>query len=123
MEIWLNPACSKCRTAVSDLDAAGVEYTVRRYLDDPPDRAEIADVLDRLGLQPWDIARLGESVADELGLKSWPKDDATRDRWIEALAANPRLIQRPIITAADGSAVVGRSPEAVQAAIDAERKA
>lgn len=123
MEIWLNPACSKCRTAVSDLDAAGVEYTVRRYLDDPPNPAEIADVLGRLGLQPWDIARLGEPLAGELGLKSWPKDDASRDRWIEVLAANPKLIQRPIITAADGSAVVGRSPEAVQAAIDAERKA
>jgi arsenate reductase len=123
MEIWLNPACSKCRTAVSDLDAAGVEYTVRRYLDDPPSAAEIADVLDRLRLQPWDIARLGEPVADELGLKSWPKEDADRDRWIEVLAANPQLIQRPIITAADGSAVVGRSPEAVRTAISAERKA
>lgn len=122
MEIWLNPACSKCRTAVSDLDAAGVEYTIRRYLDDPPTPAEITEVLTRLGLEPWDIARLGESVAAELGLKSWPKDATSRERWIEALAAHPKLIQRPIITAADGSAVVGRSPQAVQAAIDAERK-
>lgn len=122
MEIWLNPACSKCRTAVSDLDAAGVEYTVRRYLDDPPGPAEITEVLARLGLEPWDIARLGESAAADLGLKSWPKDATSRDRWIEALAANPKLIQRPIITAADGTAVIGRSPEAVQAAIDAERK-
>ncbi len=123
MEIWLNPACSKCRTAVKDLDAAGVEYTVRRYLDDPPDEDEITDVLDRLGLEPWDIARLGEAVADELGITSWPQDPANRERWIEALAANPKLIQRPILTAADGSTVVGRSPEAVQAAIAAERKA
>jgi arsenate reductase len=123
MEIWLNPACSKCRTAVADLDAAGVEYTVRRYLDDPPDVDEITDVLDRLGLEPWDITRLGEAVADEIGITSWPQDPANRERWIEALAANPKLIQRPIITAADGSTVVGRSPEAVQAAIDAERKA
>ncbi|WP_019877411.1 arsenate reductase family protein [Sporichthya polymorpha] len=122
MEIWLNPACSKCRTAVADLDAAGVPYTVRRYLDDPPTAAEIRDVLDRLGLEPWDIARTGEAVAGEIGLKSWPKDAENRERWIEALAAHPKLIQRPILTAADGSAVVGRSPEAVQAAIEAERK-
>ncbi|GAA0624594.1 arsenate reductase family protein [Sporichthya brevicatena] len=122
MEIWLNPACSKCRTAVADLDAAGVRYTVRRYLDDPPTAAEIRDVLDRLGLEPWDIARTGEAVAGEIGLKSWPKDADNRERWIEALAAHPKLIQRPILTAADGSAVVGRSPEAVQAAIEAERK-
>ena len=57
MEIWLNPACSKCRIALADLDAAGVDYTVRRYLDDPPTRAELEDVLAALGLEPWDIAR------------------------------------------------------------------
>lgn len=123
MEIWLNPACSKCRTAVADLDAAGVAYTVRRYLDDPPSADEITDVLDRLGLEPWDIARLGEAVADELGITSWSQDPANRERWIDALAANPKLIQRPIITAADGTAVVGRDPGSVQAAIDAERRA
>lgn len=123
MEIWLNPACSKCRTAVSDLDAAGIPYTVRRYLDDPPTSAEITEVLDRLGLEPWDIARLGESVATEIGMPGWPREADHRDRWIEALATHPALIQRPILTAADGTAVVARSPEAVQVAIDAERKA
>ena len=54
MEIWINPACSKCRAATSSLDAAGIEYTVRRYLDEPPTRAELVDVLDRMGLEPWD---------------------------------------------------------------------
>ena len=57
MEIWVNPACSKCRVALADLDAAGVDYTVRRYLDDPPTRAELEGVLAALGLEPWDIAR------------------------------------------------------------------
>jgi arsenate reductase len=33
VEVWLNPACQKCRTAISTLDEAGVDYTVRRYLD------------------------------------------------------------------------------------------
>ncbi|CAM5721559.1 hypothetical protein SCALM49S_07973 [Streptomyces californicus] len=32
MEIWINPACSKCRSAVTLLDAEGADYTVRRYL-------------------------------------------------------------------------------------------
>ena len=41
MELWLNPHCSKCRVAVEELDAAGVSYTVRRYLDDPPDEATL----------------------------------------------------------------------------------
>ncbi|HEV7193348.1 MAG TPA: arsenate reductase family protein [Jatrophihabitantaceae bacterium] len=111
MEIWVNPACSKCRVALSTLDDAGVEYTVRRYLDDPPTAAELVEVLDRLGLEPWDITRLAEATATELGLATWPKNPADRGRWIEALAAHPVLIQRPIVTADDGTTVVGRSAD------------
>jgi len=48
MEIWINPRCSKCRIAQETLDAAGAEYTVRRYLDDPPTAQELRDILQRL---------------------------------------------------------------------------
>jgi arsenate reductase len=117
VEIWVNPACAKCRSAVSMLDEAGAEYTVRRYLDDPPTAAELKAVLKRLGLEPWDITRTAEPVAKELGLKTWGRAPADRARWIEALAAHPKLIQRPIITADDGTTVVARTPEAVQSVL------
>ncbi|MFJ8614983.1 arsenate reductase family protein [Streptomyces clavifer] len=117
MEIWINPACSKCRSAVDLLDAEGAEYTVRRYLDDVPSPDEIRAVLDRLGLEPWDITRTREADAGELGLEDWPKDAGSRERWISALAEHPKLIQRPIITAQDGTAVVARSEEAVRDAL------
>lgn len=117
VEIWVNPACSKCRAAVSLLDESGAEYTVRRYLDDPPTADELTAVLDRLGLEPWDVTRTGEPEARELGIAQWPRDTASRARWIAALAAHPKLIQRPIITADDGTAVVGRSADAVRDAI------
>jgi arsenate reductase len=117
MEIWINPACSKCRSAVDLLDAEGAEYTVRRYLEDVPSEDEIRAVLERLGLEPWDITRTGEAVAKELGIADWPRDAASRDRWVAALSEHPKLIQRPIITADDGSAVVGRSEEAVRDAL------
>ncbi|EWM13201.1 arsenate reductase family protein [Kutzneria sp. 744] len=118
MEIWINPACSKCRSALSILDEAGASYTVRRYLDDPPTEAELVAVLDRLGLEPWDIARTAEAVAKDLDLKTWERTDATRAQWITALAEHPILIQRPIITADDGPAVVGRTEEAVRSVLD-----
>ncbi|MFI5857150.1 arsenate reductase family protein [Streptomyces parvulus] len=121
MEIWINPACSKCRGAISLLDAEGAGYTIRRYLEDVPTEDEIRQVLGRLGLEPWDITRTQEAAAKELGLKDWPRDEASRDRWITALAAHPKLIQRPIITAADGTAVVGRTEEAVREALARER--
>lgn len=120
MEIWINPACSKCRSALTLLDAEGAEYTVRRYLEDVPSADEIRDVLGRLGLEPWDIARTQEAVAKELNLKDreeWPRDASGRERWIRALAEHPKLIQRPIITADDGTAVVARSDEAVRDAL------
>ncbi|KUH35354.1 MULTISPECIES: arsenate reductase family protein [Streptomyces] len=117
MEIWINPACSKCRGALRLLDEEGADYTVRRYLEDVPSAAEIRDVLHRLGLEPWDITRTGEAAAKELGVRGWDRDEASRERWIEALVAHPKLIQRPIITADDGTAVVGRSEEAVRDAL------
>ncbi|NJQ03899.1 ArsC/Spx/MgsR family protein [Streptomyces zingiberis] len=115
MEIWVNPACSKCRSAVRLLEETGAEYTVRRYLEDPPSTDELRDVLGRLGLEPWDITRTQETVARELGIAAWPREPAERERWIGALAAHPRLIQRPIITADDGSAAVARDEATVRA--------
>ncbi|WP_328499437.1 arsenate reductase family protein [Streptomyces sp. NBC_00414] len=117
MEIWINPACSKCRGAIGLLDAEGAEYTVRRYLEDVPSEAEIREVLERLGLEPWDITRTQEAEAEELGLKEWARDAGSRERWVTALAEHPRLIQRPIITAEDGTAVVARTDEAVRDAL------
>ena len=117
MEIWLNPACSKCRTAIATLDQAGVSYTVRRYLDDAPTPAELAEVLERLGLEPWHIARDKEAKEEGIDL---PRDAASRAAWLEALSQHLRAIQRPIITASDGTTVVGRDAEALATVVAAE---
>jgi arsenate reductase len=108
MELWINPACSKCRTAKAELDAAGIRYTERRYLDDIPTAGELAAVLDRMGLQPWDVARPKETR--EAGI-TLPRDAEHRDDWLAAMVADPLTIQRPIITADDGTTVVARDPE------------
>ncbi|MET3987185.1 ArsC/Spx/MgsR family protein [Streptomyces sp. PvR034] len=119
MEIWINPACSKCRSALTLLDAEGADYTVRRYLDDVPSEDEIRAVLGRLGLEPWDITRTSDPLAKETGVRELPREatDAARARWITHLAAHPKLIQRPIITADDGTALVARTDEAVREAL------
>ncbi|HJQ05633.1 MAG TPA: ArsC/Spx/MgsR family protein [Nocardioides sp.] len=117
IEIWLNPACSKCRTAVSELDAAGKDYVVRRYLDEPPTVAELEDVLGRLGLEPWDIARTAD--AKGLGVTLPAKDADHRAEWLGLMAEYPKLIQRPIITATDGTTVVGRDEESLARVISA----
>ncbi len=71
-------------------------------------------MLRRLGLEPWDVARMQEPLAAELDLARLPRE---RGRWLEVMAAHPVLIQRPLITADDGTTVVGRSEEAVREAL------
>ena len=111
MELWHNPRCSKSLSAKAILDDRGATYEERRYLDDPPTADELDAVLTSLGREPWDIVRTGEPVAKELGLRDWPHE---RRGWIDALVAHPILIERPILVADDGRAVLGRPPEAVE---------
>ncbi|WP_330254799.1 arsenate reductase family protein [Nocardia sp. NBC_00565] len=113
-EIWHNPRCTKSRNATAHLDEAGVEYTVRRYLDNPPTAAELRAVLTRLGAEPWEITRTGEQIAKDLGMSGWGRTAADRDQWIEALATHPQLIQRPIVLTADGGAVMARDEETLR---------
>ena len=118
VQIWVNPSCSKCAVAVDELAGAGVAVEQRRYLEQPPTAGELRDVLGRLGLQPWDITRLAEPRAEELGMAQWPRD---ADRWVEALAQHPELLQRPILLLDDGTALVGRDAEALQTAVERSR--
>ncbi len=112
MELWHNPRCTKSRQAKDLLDERGVTYAERRYLDDAPTAAELDAVLTAMGKEPWDITRMGEGVAADLGLKDKPKDRAA---WIEVLVANPILIERPILVTDDGRAAVGRPTDAIEA--------
>src|SRR6185436_8494216 len=105
MEVWNNPACSKCAAARSTLDGAGLPYKLRAYLDDPPTPAELLDVLRRLDAQPWDICRTAEPAAVKLGMAQWPRDAEHVERWVAAMVEHPELIKRPILLLDDGSAL------------------
>jgi arsenate reductase len=106
--VWFNPNCSKCRTVQGILAERGVEADYVRYLEQTPSRAEIEAVLEQLGTKdPRAIMRTGEAVYKELGLAG-----ADRDALLDAMVANPILIERPIVIRGD-RAVVGRPPENV----------
>jgi arsenate reductase (glutaredoxin) len=116
LTLWHNPRCSKSRQAKDLLDAAGAPYEERLYLEDPPTPAELVAVLASLGMEPWELARTGETLAKELDLSDEPHD---RARWIALMVKNPILIERPILVTGDGRAAVGRPPEAIEALLGA----
>jgi len=106
--VWFNPNCSKCRTVQGILTEKGVDANYFRYLEQAPSREEIERVLEMLGTDdPRAIMRTGEAVYKELGLA-----DAKRDGLLDAMVANPILIERPIVIRGE-RAVVGRPPENV----------
>jgi arsenate reductase len=117
MEIWDNPACSKCAAARDTLAEARVPYRLRAYLVEPPSAPELTEVLHRLGARAWEICRTGEPAATVLGMADWPRDDDSEPRWVAALVAHPELIQRPILLLDDGGALVGRTAEALDEAV------
>ena len=107
--IFHNPRCSKSRATLALLQENGVNPTVRLYLEEPPDAAELRSILKKLGIPARALLRKGEPEYRDQGLAN----DALGDEaLIAAMAATPKLIERPIVIAGKRAAI-GRPPEAV----------
>jgi len=107
--IYHNPRCSKSRASLEMLEAKGINPTIIKYLDTPPDKAELTEILGKLGLQAEQIVRKGEALYTELSLND---KTLSNEEWIEVLAQHPRLIERPIVVSGK-KAAIGRPIERV----------
>lgn len=107
--IFHNPRCSKSRQTLALLEEKGIEPEVVRYLETPPDAAQLRDLLTKLGLTARQLLRTKEDEYRELGLNDMSLSD---DRLIEAMVSHPKLIERPIVVRGK-KAVLGRPPESV----------
>lgn len=105
--IYHNPRCSKSRQTLALLEERGIKPEVIEYLDAPPNAGELKKILAMLGIGPRDLLRKKE--ARDAGLADPDMDD---DALIEAMVANPSVIERPIVVN-NGKAAVGRPPESV----------
>ena len=112
--LYHNPRCSKSRGALELLQERGIEPQVVRYLDTPPNAATLRTLVRKLGIRPRELLRTGEEEYRSLGLADESVGD---DAIIEAMAAHPRLIERPILMR-DERAVIGRPPERVLELLD-----
>ncbi len=116
LEIWHNPRCSKSRTTLALLEQQGVKPNVRLYLESPPDAKTLDRVLKMLGIGPRELMRPSEEPYKTLGLADSTK---TRTELIEAMVANPILIERPVVVRGK-RAVIGRPPENVLELLEVE---
>ena len=109
--LYHNPRCSKSRGALELLQENGIEPEIIPYLDTPPSEDQLRELLGMLGIPARDLLRKGEEEYKALGLD----DQAVgEDEIIAAMAAHPRLIERPVFVH-NGRAVIGRPPEQVLA--------
>jgi arsenate reductase (glutaredoxin) len=114
MDVYFNPSCGSCRTLRGILEERGVDAHYVGYLEQAPSREEIERVMGLPGLEdPRGMMRDKEPVYAELGLES-----ADRSQLLDAMAANPILIQRPIVIVGD-RAVIARPAERVLELLDA----
>lgn len=109
LTLYHNPRCSKSRGALELLEARGLAPTIVRYLETPPDAAQLRDLLRKLGIGARQLLRTGEDEYKALNLADASLSD---DQLIAAMAANPKLIERPILIAGD-KAIIGRPPEKI----------
>ncbi len=94
-----NPACGTSRNTLAMIRAAGTEPTIIEYLKTPPTRAELLDLVRRMGVPLRDVLRRKGTPYDELGL-----DEATltEDALLDAVEQHPILINRPIVVTPKG---------------------
>lgn len=114
--IYHNPRCSKSREALEITQSFARErhlpLAVVEYLKTPPTLAELQRLRSLLGVPLLDMIRSGEEEFAALGLQ-----DADEQRLLAALAAHPKLLQRPIVVSGT-RAIIARPPQLLQGWLD-----
>jgi arsenate reductase len=107
--IYHNPRCSNSRRCLEIIREGGFEPTIVEYLQHPPDSASLESLVGKMGITVREVARTKEPLYSELGLED--ADDAVL---LQAIAAHPILLNRPIVVT-DKGAKLCRPPELVRA--------
>jgi arsenate reductase len=97
--IYHNPACGTSRNTLAMIRASGTEPVIIEYLKTPPTRAELLDLVARMGITLRDVLRGKGTPYDELGLDNAALTD---DDLLDAIAAHPILMNRPIVVTPKG---------------------
>jgi arsenate reductase (glutaredoxin) len=92
--IYHNPACGTSRNTLAIIRASGTEPTIVEYLQDPPSRERLVQLMRDAGLSPRDLLRQKGTPYADLGLADLALSD---DQLIDAMVEHPLLINRPLV--------------------------
>ncbi len=99
--IWHNPKCGTSRKTLTILqERADIDLTVVEYLKNPPTAEKLAQLYADAGITPAQGLRLRGTDAEERGLP-----DADAPTVLAAMAADPILINRPLVETEKGVAI------------------
>lgn len=108
MKILHNPRCAKSRETLKILVDKEVDVEIIEYLKNVPTKAELKEILSKLGISAQDLIRKNESVYKE----NYKGRELSESEWIDAMISEPKLIERPIVIKGE-KAIIGRPPEKV----------
>ncbi len=107
--IYHNPRCSKSRATLAILEQQQADFSVIKYLENPPSESQIKDLLTELNSGIRDILRTAE---DDYKQQGFADTALSETELITKLCQFPKVMERPIVSY-NGHAVVGRPPENV----------
>ena len=105
--IYYNPDCGTSRNALGLIREAGIEPTIIEYLLTPPTRETLVALIKQMRVPVRDVVRQKETLYNALALH-----DASDEALLDAMLANPVLINRPIVVTPLGTRLC-RPPESV----------
>ena len=105
IQILHNPRCGKSREGLAILEASGKEFEVIKYLENHPSKEELKGIVKKLKVEPLKLVRQNETIWKE----QFKNKDLSDDEIIDAMVANPILIERPIVINGN-KAIIGRPP-------------
>jgi arsenate reductase len=99
IKIYHNPNCGTSRNTLALIRNTGVEPQVIEYLKNPPSREELKEMIAKAGLTVREAIREKGTPYAELGLDN---PALTDEQLLDAMLANPILINRPFVVTPDG---------------------